>query len=83
MSERSVSKSRRLLGKAVKVAIAVIGTIVALLAVAIILGPYLIPTSAVERAVSNKTKEDLGRSATLGDFSLSLVTGVKLTLTDL
>ena len=83
MSERSVSKSRRLLGKAVKVAIAVIGTIVALLAVAIILGPYLIPTSAVERAVSNKTKEDLGRPATLGDFSLSLVTGVKLTLTDL
>jgi|GEM_PF-3508923 len=54
-----------------------------LLAAAVIVVPALISTSTAEWVISQNTKENLGRPAKLGDFSMSLVGGLRVVISDL
>jgi len=69
--------------KIAKIAGIAIGAIILLLVIAVAIGPYLIPTSAVERIISDNTQKDLGRPAKIDDVSMSLIAGMKMTVTNL
>ncbi|NQT18134.1 MAG: AsmA family protein, partial [Planctomycetes bacterium] len=70
----------RRIGKAVVVALVVLFV---LLAASVVIGPALVSTAAVERVISESTQENLGRPAKLGDFSMSLIGGARVVLSDL
>ncbi|HUW35368.1 MAG TPA: AsmA family protein [Planctomycetota bacterium] len=84
MSTSQKSAPRRsVVKKIAKIAGIVVGTIILLFLIAVAIGPYLIPTSAVERIISKNTQQDLGRPAKIDDVSVSLIAGVKMTVTNL
>jgi len=76
-------RRRSLVRRIARVAAISLAVLVVLVLAAIVIVPAVIPTSAVASAISERTKEDLGRPAELGSFSMSIIGGVKVTLSDL
>jgi len=81
--QESPERHSSVLRKILKIAGISLGTIILLLIIAVVAGPHLIPTSAVERAVSKSTQRNFGRPSKIGKFSMSLIGGTNIVINDL
>jgi len=83
MDQHTPTRRKRLVRRILKIAMIIAAAVVVAAAAVVFLAPLLVSTSAVERAISRQTQQSLGRPAHLGDFSLSLLGRLRVTLSDL